>query len=188
MVLVLCVNYLNDRDAVGFARELLAREAPDGFRLILVDNSERPTLRQSLAEACVAGRNLTTLTVGKNLGYFGGAAWALEHYMKTNALPEWVVVCNSDLRFLTRNFLTCLEDFSGSHDYAVVAPSILSRLSRGDQNPFMAVRPSNLRMRFNKMVFSAYPVSVVYSLLSHLRTICRAAHSAAAPEPPVEVG
>lgn len=166
MVLVVCVCYRSDHDAVEFVETVLSNEQADTYHLLLVDNSEASTLCETLAAKGITRAAVSLLVPGKNLGYYGGAEWGLCEYLKGHEMPDWVVVCNADLTFSGENFLGNLTEQGLTHGHAIIAPAILSRFSGRDQNPYMLVRPSRLRMRFYKFVFCWYVLLVAYSLLS----------------------
>ena len=61
-------------------------------------------------------------------------------------LPDWVVVCNNDIVFDEARFLSQLLE----HDpnaAGVIAPTIISGVTRCDENPSIQCRPSPFRMR-----------------------------------------
>lgn len=164
-ILVLCISYRNDDDTIRFIRELLASETCEGLRITVVDNSGAPVLKAAFPKNSKNGSHLRILVSEGNLGYFGGAACGLRDYLSRNEMPEWVIVCNSDISLLQKEFFECLLHFGEKHNFEVIAPAIISELSGRDQNPFMYVRPSALRMRFYKGLFKWYPLLVLYSSL-----------------------
>jgi GT2 family glycosyltransferase len=89
--------------------------------------------------------NADLFTAPRNLGYFGGCAWALDQWTAGGAgMADWICVSNSDLElagdFLTRLFATPVRD-----DVGVIAPSV--RLTTGaQQNPLLWKRPSAVMM------------------------------------------
>lgn len=168
-ILVLCISYHSDEDSIRLSREVMDSRNIQEFHLLIVDNSESSTLEKVLSDMVEAEGKVRVLASGRNRGYFGGAAYGLSEYLSKCKMPEWVVVCNADLHFEDCGFLDRLVEYGNMHKHAVIAPAIFSQASRRDQNPFMSVRPSTLRMRLYKQLFSTYLVGSLYSVLSVLK-------------------
>jgi GT2 family glycosyltransferase len=169
-ILTICVSYHNDEEAAGFARGLLNQKGSFAQRVMLVDNTAPPRADSPLRRMSDVDPRVSVCHPGKNLGYFGGARWALGEFTKQFPLPQWVIVCNADMTLVQPDFLLNLCRFHSSGRYAVIAPAITSDISGRDLNPFMRVRPSRLRMRFYKMLFRYYPISASYLVLAFART------------------
>jgi GT2 family glycosyltransferase len=90
---------------------------------------------------------------GVNLGYFGGADYALSRHLAEEPLPEWVVLSNPDVRIPAPDFFEQVLDLYADRPPGIVAPAIRSVLSRTDQNPYLRRRPSRMRMHFYKWLF-----------------------------------
>jgi GT2 family glycosyltransferase len=136
--------------------------------VVVVDNSPFP------GEGGVSGSldgdpHVKTIATGKNLGYFGAAALALQEHMQSNPLPDWVIVSNPDVYFREHDVLERLCNAHRGSEPAVIAPSIRTLDAFVDQNPYMRVRPSRLHMHLNSWVFNWYPIDVVYQGLSWIK-------------------
>lgn len=164
--LVICVNYHDEQNTVSFVNEILQQECSDSLRLIIVDNSEGSSSDPRLLHLAKADSRVQVMKAPGNLGYFGGANWALRLYLAGAPLPDWIIVSNSDISFIGRDFLIRLFTLYPDNAPSVVAPSILSKFSGTDQNPYMEQRPSSARMHFYKWVFRYYPTFVIYNTLS----------------------
>ena len=164
-VLVTCVNYHNERETEAFIGKLGEQRIPGTLSTVVVNCNEAGDPDLSFI-AGVPG--VEVASPGRNLGYFGGAAYGLRRYLEDNPLPDWVVVSNTDIAFPDRDFfgrlLALYPEGAG-----VVAPSIHSNLSSRDQNPYMARRPPAARMHFYKWIFRFYPVYTAYHALSLAR-------------------
>lgn len=157
LILTICVNYNNDQETQQFVSELLAQKGDFSQRVIIVDNSESPSLDSSVYNLFKSDSRVLIINSGKNLGYFGGAAWGLDEYIKEFPLPEWIIVCNTDINLIQQDLLSNLCALYSESRHAVIAPSIISGISGRDQNPYMKFRPSRWRMHFYKWVFH-YPM------------------------------
>lgn len=166
-VAFVAVNYNSTEDAVGFAR--LFDQAIDRLygraQVFLVDNSVGE-FRGKLADALQEVSSCAScIGADANLGYFGGAQFGLELLKAQSALPRWLVVSNVDVKFDPVALVSALERLD-STTVGVVAPSILSRLTGRELNPYMRQRPSVLRMRALKWVYSNYSTMLAYEWLA----------------------
>jgi GT2 family glycosyltransferase len=167
-ILLICVNYLKPGETQRFVVSALDQALHASLRLAVVDNS--PSLGAgAMPEPLSSDPRVRAITPGKNLGYFGGAGAALSDHLKTHSMPEWVIVSNPDVYFPDRNVLQRLSDSHQGDAPAVVAPSIRTKGSSVEQNPYMRVRPSRFRMHVYRWIFSAYPIDVVYQGLSWIK-------------------
>lgn len=180
--LTLCVNYQNDAETAEFTRTVHGMPGYNGH-VAVVSNSA--------VEKCGEVSRLSQLESvllvepGRNLGYFGAAAWGLDFYLKDHPLPEWVIVSNTDISFPDRELFVKLNQLHGSNPPAIVAPDIVLQprgqlpSSGSHQNPFLAVRPSPTRMRILRALARFYAVYVMYEFASSLRYRVRNAWSQA---------
>lgn len=165
-ILTICVNYNNDKETQKFVSGLLAQKGDFSQRVIVVDNGESPSLDSSVHNLFKSDSRVLIINSGKNLGYYGGAALGLREYIKEFPLPDWIIVCNTDIDLIQPDFLSKLCDLYSVKPHAVIAPSIISGISGRDQNPYMKFRPSRWRMHFYKWVFRYYPTFVAYQTLA----------------------
>jgi GT2 family glycosyltransferase len=132
-----------------------------------VDNGGRDQGNSRILEALASeDRRVDLVKPRANLGYFGGADYALAEYLKTNPLPEWVAVTNPDITFPTRTFFKQLLIWYAASQPGVLAPAIWSALSGTDQNPYLRRRPSRARMHFYKWLFHFWVAGRSYQRLS----------------------
>lgn len=176
--LVICINYHSEKETQAFVRELLRQKSTSRVRVIVVENSERTSSNSVLTSLAEYDQRVSILNPGSNLGYFGGAAWALRQHLANTSLTDWVIVSNTDISFLDCDFFNRLFELYSSRASAVIAPAIYSTLSAVDQNPFMLCRPNAIQMHFYKLVFRYYPICISYQMLAlvkqKLRTlICK---------------
>lgn len=165
-ILIICINYHSEKDTQDYIQNLLDQECSDLLRVIVVDNSERENLDDHLNNLAGSDSRISVLKPGQNLGYFGGAYWAVQQYLASVPLPDWVVVSNIDISFPDRNFFLNLFDFYSESAPAVLAPAIYSTCSGLDQNPCMTKRPSAIHMYFLKWITTHYYMCTAYLFLS----------------------
>lgn len=164
-ILVICINYHNDHETIRFVKEVLAQQGAFQVYVMVVDNTE-PSSKQPLLQTFFhTDERVFIHQAEQNLGYFGGAARGLEQFLKSFELPNWIIVCNTDITFSSKNILALLLSHQ-ENPPAVVAPAILSTYTGVDQNPFMIKRPTRFRMHFYKWLFRSYIFLSFYECLS----------------------
>ncbi|MDI6688138.1 MAG: glycosyltransferase [Desulfobacterales bacterium] len=168
-ILTICVNYHNDEQTVRFIHELLAQRDVSDQMVIIVDNSEPPMVESPLRDLAHTDPRILLRHPGRNLGYYGAAAWGLCEYLKKFPLPEWIIICNTDIELIQIDLLSNLCALHSASHYAVIAPAIISTASGRDLNPYMRTRPTRFRMHFYKWTFRYYPISITYQLLALLK-------------------
>lgn len=175
--LTIGVSYGHDRDAVEFAMTVsdLDRHGTDG-ELVVVINRAPGSDPAAVAHQLATVPNVHVLAAPCNLGYFGGAAWALNWYRARSQLPDWIVVCNCDLRFSDASFFTdLLARYQDPHEVpAVVGPFIElvspRRTSRGkSQNPYMVRRPSRHGLSLLRAIVGSRVCYALYRRISFER-------------------
>jgi GT2 family glycosyltransferase len=170
------VNYQNDAETFEFASTLAALPGYNGD-VYVVSNSPSTQLDGLLAlnNARSDQSRLFLIFPESNLGYFGGAARALNIYLTENSLPEWTMVSNTDVVFSDQDLFNKLATEYPSGPPAVVAPDIVLQSRSGlpssltHQNPHMESRPAALRLRFLHLMSRWYPIYAGYELLSTAR-------------------
>lgn len=173
MVLV-AVNYHCDEEMLRLARQALGCAAPVPLRILIVENSPIPA-ESALAKLAQTDSRCIILGAGRNRGYFGGAAFALEQYRASfarwghaDSLPEWFILSNPDIDLASQNIFQKLSELYGRTQPPVLAPSVLG-LTGADENPFMERRPATGRMHAYKWLYRYSWSARAYEWLSHLR-------------------
>lgn len=166
--LLLCINYHSEEAVSQLVRSVQEQRLEHPGLVYIIDNSPDSPNHAVLSNL----NNLEGVCVidpGENLGYFGGAAYGLEQFLKKHKLPEWIIVSNPDIELDNPQFFQSLFRMHRHTKCAVVAPQIASNLTGADQNPFMVQRPSKTMMAFRERIARSYFVFNAYELLSHLR-------------------
>jgi GT2 family glycosyltransferase len=167
-VLLICVNYRKPTETQHFVATALEQTLNSSLKVVVVDNSPFPG-EGGVPESRSGDPHVKVMATGRNLGYFGGAAAALADHLKSDSLPDWVIVSNPDVYFSGRDVLQRLCDSHRGDEPAVIAPSIRTLHTAVEQNPYMRVRPSRIRMHMYRWLFSSYPVDVVWEGLSWIK-------------------
>ena len=167
--LVVCINYYSYRELLFFCKSLFSQRSSDRIKFVVVDNSGDFKDKKSIVKFSCQSEHIRIYYPDHNLGYFGGAWWGIQQYLKDFDWPDWIIVSNPDIKFAIPDFFIKLVDYYKRNPPAIIAPSIILESSGIDQNPHMFKRPSKLRMHFYKWIFRYYPSLIVYQSLAVLK-------------------
>jgi GT2 family glycosyltransferase len=189
-LLVITVNYKGADATATFLESAARLDEFQRAHLIVVENGSQDGSAENLQPLVAGSTNIELLESPQNLGYFGGANWALQRYLAGNPLPDWVIICNNDIVFDDRQFLSKLIR-KNPDDVAVIAPAIIARLTGADCNPFMRHRPGKFQLLRIRIWHSSYYFMWVKQLFSpYVRTIRHFMNShfvRATPEEPQKI-
>ena len=170
-VLIITVNYRGADATAAFLESVSRLDEFQRAHVMVVENGSNDGSAQKLRPLVVGKANIELLESDTNRGYFGGANWALQRYLERGSALDWVVICNNDILFDDRQFLSKLF-LRRPDDAAVIAPAIMARLTGADCNPFMLHRPNAFQLFRIRMWHSSYYLMWVKQLLSpYFRTI-----------------
>ncbi len=186
-ILVICVNYNSDKETLFFAEDAFTQASGCNLDLVVVDNSDITSnnyLETALSEASERhAKRAFYFKASRNLGYFGAARFGLSRYLLSNSMPEWIIVSNVDIKFLSNDFLSQLINKRYGESVVAVAPSIISGLDGRDQNPLMTYRPHRSKMLFYKFIYGSVVLVNVYQLLSVIKNWARVRFSSIDKKP-----
>jgi GT2 family glycosyltransferase len=169
-ILCICVNYGNEADTLDYVSDLLSQEIDLRVEIIIVDNYECDREKTLLKDTELVSDTIEIYRSGSNLGYFGGAKWALEEYLVASAIPEWIIVSNSDIRLARTSFLSTLVDLHKRNAPEVIAPKVISGLTGLNQNPHFRHRPSSWKIHSYKSIYRFRVIFSFYRLLHIIKS------------------
>jgi len=173
-ILIIIINYNTDNDVARLLNSLIMQKNITEQIAIVVDNSSNLNIQGQL-NAIPSNMKVLIFSPAKNLGYFGGAAWGLEEYLKDHSAPEWVILSNPDIDIHDQEFFKKLSEYYQVDFPAVIAPDIqlvsnrFSHSSSVHQNPHMLKRPPRQKIAFYQKIYKYYPL---YSLYVKISGIC----------------
>jgi GT2 family glycosyltransferase len=166
---LITVNY---KSAHATARLLddIARQLEGGYilRVVVADNSPQEPAMASARASRAQNGDISFFPLPSNPGYFGAAHQAFLQFFRDDP-PDWLIVCNPDIRLTQEDFFRRLAALPPSAG-AVIAPRIVSGRTGLDQNPYQRTRPTVLRMSLFRLV------PRVWLLHWLLRAQCRVRH------------
>ena len=167
------VNHNAPEATLAFLDSLQRAAGPSEIRVIVVDSASTPDCLAAMRAKIAQIPHCELLESAENRGYFGGARFGLDHFLRRGgALPAWVIVCNNDVVIQNAKFVEKLLEIDPS-EVGVVAPRIRSSDLTNDQNPFMRKPPGRFRQVTWLLVHSNYASAVLWDWLSRLRLLLR---------------
>jgi len=144
------VNYFGS-ESIAPLVDSLVRQTSRDWSVTIVDNSVSTAERSRLASLTVDDTRFAVWNPGQNLGYFGGALWAMK---RDNRSFGWLVVCNADVELGNERFVADLQGRENRDQ--VIAPRVQALPSGRDQNPYMLARPKRRSVLRWRLVLAHY--------------------------------
>ncbi|CAN5479833.1 glycosyltransferase [soil metagenome] len=170
-MLIIAVIYNTPKETLRFLESIVAQNYRD-VKVVLIDNSEKENENfQRELRSIMPG--VIYIKSPKNAGYFGGASIGLKYFLKTNELPEWIIVSNVDIVFDQPGFFELLNKLPFPENTGVVAPAIISYKWKTDSNPKIERRYSNKQMEFYRFVCTNTLTQNLYMTLSYFKKLVK---------------
>ena len=165
-ILHITVNYKNNEQSQNFLRSLMSLSGSDQVLFCLVNNSASSAQDQSFSEFEKDPR-FRLINASENLGYFGAAQAAYLRYKPE--FSNWCLVSNTDMGITDTQFYNKILNYRANQNLGVLAPAIISEITKKDSNPFMFQRPQSQRMHFYALIFSNYFSCQIYQALAYFK-------------------
>ncbi len=170
-VLFIVINYFNEKEVIEFSNHL-ANQKFNNYELLIVNNGSKN--HNLLFEAKRNSEKIKLIQPNKNLGYLQGANFALTSWLDDNPnLPEFVILCNTDIAFEDNNFFNDLFTTTGE----IIGPSIFSSRSKNYQNPYYQNRISVKKLNFLSLIYSFYPFYILYQTIAIIKAFIKQSNS-----------
>src|SRR2546429_9872100 len=139
---IITVNYKSADSVLAFLAGLERTEACSEIEMIIVNNSPGEDNLSKIRPAAGKYANAKVIQSPTNRGYFGGARFALDHYLEQgNALAELVVVCNYHIQIEDKEFFSKVL-FPDSVTPRHISPRHWTKSRRKDHNAILLPRAS----------------------------------------------
>jgi len=172
-ILILCVDYNSAIDTIGFINSVLNMHSV--IEVVLILNSGKTNFPENFFNK----KRLHVYDYGSNLGYMQAASEGLKSYLKSNELPDWIILSNTDISFPDKNFFDRLSE--DTRQEFIIAPDIVS-YDGAHQNPFLKKRLARKKLFFLTKVNSCSLVSALYNLLAKIKIRCKMIKGIKTPE------
>lgn len=167
-LLITLVNYFNDEQTMEFVNNLIHQQSSKEFVIAICNNGSKDY--QKLNDFAVQHSDIVKVVApAQNEGYLGGANQALKYYLKDNSMPNFVILCNTDMQIPDKHFMEKLIAKHTTSSYSLIAPNILVSDTMIPQNPYYQSRISANKMRLLIFVTSNFLLYKGYHLFYELK-------------------
>jgi GT2 family glycosyltransferase len=154
------VNYFNENETISLIENHILKQTYETIDIIIVNNGVNNY--SSLENIKTIFNNIFVFSPGENKGYFGGAKFGIESYMKiTGSMPSAVILSNSDIEIPDENFIEQMIKKTVEMDLDITGPKIISLFSKIDQNPYMKERAKRSKI---KLLYTLSGNALLYNL------------------------
>lgn len=169
-ILIIVVNYNNEIETDSFIRNLISNQKNVNLQFLIANNSSKNI---SILEKCELEYDQVTLVnCPSNLGYFGGAYFAQQNFLKNNTLPLFTILSNTDMEIKQNNYFEQLQLLHNNSDTDVICTDIVVPASNTHQNPYYKNRISKKHIALLYYSSKVYWIYQLYTLLHYLKRKC----------------
>lgn len=167
-ILIIAVNYKNYPTTIQFIKEFnKMNDVQDIADLIIVDNESNPIKAKELH--IHANENIKIKETKDNLGYFGGAKHVIENNDFDIDQYDYVIISNNDIEFPQKKFLDKLSKSNFDSNVGCIAPKVIIKGTKLNQNPYMVIKPTKKYIKFNSFFLASYSRMVLRDLLAKIK-------------------
>lgn len=168
--LIILVNYQSDACIYQYIEMLLNTANFQELEIIITNNKAVDSVR--LNNFCQRFTNIKILEPSQNLGYLGGAHFALRYYLETvKKLPQFVILSNPDIEIVDKDFFSQLSTIQ--EEAEVLGPQIISVYKGDNQNPFYKNRISQRKLKLIRFVTTNTALYTGYRFLFNLKKLLK---------------
>lgn len=121
---VICYN--NADEVIKYYNELNSLDHGSEIGYVVVINSASENEIEQLSDFKSCNKRVYVFNSKKNLGYINGLLYGYREYnKKTNSIPRYVIMSNTDIAFQDKDILDKLLNKKYEDDVACIGPSIL---------------------------------------------------------------
>lgn len=163
--------YKNVDEIIEYTKKLERLNHADNIELIIVVNNIGDTTTRLLDEKFMGCKiKYFIYYPPNNIGYFNGFIYGINAYLNDgNTLPEWIILCNTDIDFLDRKFLDPFFENKYADDVWCVGPSIYVPEGKRYQNPECIKRRSRYKVKRLLRIFYFPLLGSIYIRISFLK-------------------
>jgi glycosyltransferase involved in cell wall biosynthesis len=165
-VLILTVEHHSGSLTARMVESLSKLKLFDKTSIVIVKNGPGAAVASSSKFPYESAKNVWIQESAANRGYFGGVRRGLEWFQLFRSdLPEWIIVCNNDIRIEQSDFFERLGHLDPG-SIGVIAPKIISSRTGLNQNPFMVRRPGRWRVGELRFWLKSYYLAFIREKMS----------------------
>lgn len=164
-VLILCVHYKNTEEVRRFIKAVAIQGNNVITRVLVVDNSGELLSQADSVISDTPACTVEILSAGRNIGYYGAATFALDYYLQSAELPDWVIVCNTDINFVGKNFFARLFALHDRNAALIISPRVVTDFGE-ERFEFTIKRPSQKSVKIYLWILEQPLLSLLYHVFS----------------------
>ena len=161
IVSVICYN--NEKEVVGFARQMVSQEGLS-LKLLITCNATK-SKEAFLEDLNGIGKDIQVFFPEENLGYLKGCLYGIEQYGKPY---DWALISNTDLT-IEKDFIYEIFKDDVGKDVWGIGPNIILASNGRQQNPLSINRPSTKKIKFLSTIYKSYWMFCLYSRLAKIK-------------------
>lgn len=164
--IIIC--YYNEDEVINFINNKIMYQIEKPYKIYIVNNGTNQ--KEKLFELKQMYPNeIEIFDFNSNLGYWGGFLAVLN---KINYKYDFIILSNTDISFINRNFYKLLlekKELYDSSEIGVIAPSIFSEKFKYNLNPYMKERPKISKIKKLMIIYSNEILSFCYNFFHYLK-------------------
>ena len=164
------INYFNDEDTLRFVEHEIREQKDSNIVICVVNNGSDDLKKLSIS---LEVYNALLLNPGINTGYAGALVHALKSISSRISEKDIIVFSNTDMCIEGKTEICKVVEKYVDENFGMVGPSIVSKRTGMDQNPFSRERLPQWRIKFLIFIFRFYPIYLVYQWLSNIKSSIR---------------
>ena len=160
----------NTNEVVNYAKSLSVQTLSKDIILVIVinmiDENEKKSLYRRLSEIDLC---IKIFSPEKNLGYLNGLIYGYNCYTEENLPTKWIVMSNTDIKFLEADFFEKFVIKNYHDDFWLVGPSVYSIETKSFDNPQYSNRLTKKGIDKRIKIFENLLISYLYTKLSKIK-------------------
>ena len=166
-ILIITVNYRNTNPTYKLIKSIEKSNNTKIIELVIVDNESSPKSKKELLRISKESFLSSSILESKiNKFYWGGASIALQIFLINNENYEWIIICNNDIQFNDTLFFDKL--IKQNENKKIIAPKIISSITKKDLNPFMVTPISFIQDIYYSLYYISYPTSKIFHKMGRI--------------------
>ena len=136
-ILIITVNYKDSKPTENLINSIINCKIRSTLKIVIIDNesSEDSLLSLNMIKK-TTNLDIEIIRSNKNTYYWGGINLGIKKYNNDKKDYNWIIACNNDIEFNDNSFFEKLNEIK-QNSYSIIAPQIISSLTKKDLNPFM---------------------------------------------------
>lgn len=163
------LNYKTYKEAIACAESILATQAWEDIKIVIVDNGSGNGSAEKLKEHFIKEKKVHIIASQENLGFARGNNLGIR-YARERFKPDFIVAANSDIIFEQKDYCEQLAAVYEDKPYAILGGDIVDASRTQHFNP--VARERNYTLNYmRKQVLVSWAKAVMFRLIKlfHLK-------------------